>query len=87
MLWKTSRLSGYAHPSPNYYHILTIDQASGLLGSRIPTALVSSGYTVTAIQRKDSQKPLHAGLQVVKTDLSDEAGLTQVFKGQDVVIR
>ncbi|BCR87266.1 uncharacterized protein ACHE_31253A [Aspergillus chevalieri] len=43
-------------------------------------------FSYCTIQRKDSQKLVPAVLQVVKTELNDEAGLTQAFREQDVFI-
>ncbi|PLB51146.1 NAD(P)-binding protein [Aspergillus steynii IBT 23096] len=60
--------------------------ASGLLGSRISTALMSTGHHVAAIQRPSSEKQVPAGVQVIKADLNDEAALKQAFTGIDAVI-
>jgi hypothetical protein len=39
------------------------------------------------VHRKDSTKPVPAGIDAVKLDLSNKEELVSVFKGQDVVIR
>ncbi|KAI9929338.1 hypothetical protein ASPWEDRAFT_134962 [Aspergillus wentii DTO 134E9] len=67
-------------------HNIAIIGASGLLGSRIAQALLSSGHRVTAIQRKESSKNLPAGVDSVKANLNDESELRAAFEGQDVVL-
>ena len=61
-------------------------QATGNLGSKILTALNNAGFTVTAIQRKDSKNTAHGAAKSLKVDLNSEADLTSAFKGQDVVV-
>ncbi|CZR56288.1 uncharacterized protein PAC_06176 [Phialocephala subalpina] len=60
--------------------------ATGNLGSRILTALNNAGFTVTAIQRKDSTNVPKGAAKSLKVDLSSEADLTTAFKNQDVVV-
>ncbi|KAF8858179.1 NAD(P)-binding protein [Acephala macrosclerotiorum] len=60
--------------------------ATGNLGSRILTALNKAGFTVTAIQRKDSTNVPQGASHSLKVDLSSESDLTTAFKGQDVVV-
>ncbi|TVY82386.1 putative pinoresinol-lariciresinol reductase [Lachnellula suecica] len=60
--------------------------ATGNLGSKILAALNTAGYTVTAIQRKDSKNVASGAANSLKVDLTSESGLTEAFKGQDVVV-
>lgn len=62
-------------------------QATGTLGSHILKALVGGGYTVTAVQRKESTKSAPSGVASVKVDLTNKGELVSAFKGQDAVIR
>lgn len=68
------------------YSYLTTIQATGQLGSKILTALNSAGYTVTAIQRKDSKNVAAGAANSIKVDLNSESGLIDAFKGQDAVV-
>ncbi|KAL4899093.1 hypothetical protein BDW74DRAFT_184097 [Aspergillus multicolor] len=60
--------------------------ATGNLGSRIAAALKAAGHEVTAVQRKDSDKPALAGLKSIKVDYQDKEALVSTFTGQDVVM-
>lgn len=60
--------------------------ATGTLGSHILKALVGGGYTVTAVQRKESTKSAPSGVASVKVDLTNKGELVSAFKGQDAVI-
>jgi hypothetical protein len=60
--------------------------ATGHLGKHILTALQTAGFTVTAIQRKDSSNTLPTGTKGLKVDLSSESDLTAAFANQDVVV-
>lgn len=61
-------------------------KATGNLGSRILTALNTAGFTVTAIQRKDSTNIAKGAAKSLKVDLSSESDLASALKGQDVVV-
>ncbi|GAT23354.1 hypothetical protein RIB2604_01704920 [Aspergillus luchuensis] len=63
-----------------------LELATGALGSHIASALSAAGHEVTAIQRKDSDKPAPAGLKVIKVDYQNKDELISTFTGQDVVI-
>ncbi|KAJ4236984.1 hypothetical protein NW759_000108 [Fusarium solani] len=60
--------------------------ATGTLGSHILTALKGAGFSVTAIQRKDSTKAVPQGIKSVKVDLANKDDLVSAFRGQDAVI-
>ncbi|KAH6683846.1 hypothetical protein B0J14DRAFT_71 [Halenospora varia] len=60
--------------------------ATGNLGSKILAALNAAGYTVTAIQRKDSKNVAQRAAKSIKVDLSNGPELAEAFKGQDVVV-
>ncbi|OLN97931.1 Pinoresinol reductase 1-like protein 2 [Colletotrichum chlorophyti] len=60
--------------------------ATGLMGSEISKALVSSGFDVTAIQRPESSNPARSGTRSVKVDLSDTEALMSAFENQDAVV-
>ncbi|PYI14495.1 NAD(P)-binding protein [Aspergillus violaceofuscus CBS 115571] len=65
---------------------VSIIGATGTLGSRIASALAAAGHEVTALQRKDSNKPAPEGLRTVKVDYQNRDELISNFTGQDVVI-
>jgi len=65
---------------------LTFWQATGNLGSKILAALNNAGFTVTAIQRKESMNTADGAAKSLKVDLNSEADLTSAFKDQDVVV-
>ncbi|EKG16989.1 NmrA-like protein [Macrophomina phaseolina MS6] len=61
--------------------------ATGNLGSHILRALKKSGYTVTAVQRKESPNAAPAEADdSVKVNLSNKDELASVFKGKDAVV-
>ncbi|RSL90775.1 hypothetical protein CEP51_000595 [Fusarium floridanum] len=60
--------------------------ATGTLGSHILTALKGAGFSVTAVQRKDSTKTVPQDIKSVKVDLANKDELVSVFKGQDAVV-
>ncbi|KAF4990482.1 hypothetical protein FDECE_14366 [Fusarium decemcellulare] len=59
--------------------------AYGNVGPHIITALLESGFTVTALTHSVSGKPLPQRVRVVETDYS-LTSLQSAFKGQDAVI-
>jgi putative NADH-flavin reductase len=61
-------------------------QATGNLGSKILVALKNAGFTVTAIQRKESTNVPADGVKSIKVDLTSGSDLIAAFKGQDVVV-
>ncbi|PYH33640.1 aromatic alcohol reductase [Aspergillus neoniger CBS 115656] len=65
---------------------VSIIGATGTLGSHIASALSAAGHQVTAIQRKDSDKPVPTGLKVIKVDYQNKDELISTFTGQDVVV-
>ncbi|KAL1629108.1 hypothetical protein SLS56_005551 [Neofusicoccum ribis] len=56
------------------------------LGSHILRALTDAGYTVTAVQRKDSMKAPPQGVASIKVDLSSKNQLVSAFQGMDAVV-
>ncbi|KAK1997554.1 NAD(P)-binding protein [Colletotrichum falcatum] len=60
--------------------------ATGQLGSEIAKALLEAKFTVTAIQRPDSDKTAPAGCRSVKVGIDDVNTLTRAFKDHDAVI-
>ncbi|KAH7169522.1 hypothetical protein DER46DRAFT_600415 [Fusarium sp. MPI-SDFR-AT-0072] len=66
---------------------IAITGASGQLGKPTIDALVELGaYTITAIQRPEAASTFPVGITVKKGNLKDEAFLTEVLKGQDVLV-
>ncbi|KAN0092467.1 NAD(P)-binding protein [Hyaloscypha variabilis] len=60
--------------------------ATGNLGSKVLAALNNAGFTVTAIQRKESKNTPDGAAKSLKVDLINENDLTSAFRGQDVVV-
>ncbi|HEY0212241.1 MAG TPA: NAD(P)-dependent oxidoreductase [Paenirhodobacter sp.] len=60
--------------------------ASGNGGSRILAELSARGHTVTAIARNPDKIAALPGVTALKGDVFDQAGLTALLKGHDVVI-
>ncbi|TVY81249.1 putative pinoresinol-lariciresinol reductase [Lachnellula suecica] len=60
--------------------------ASGNVGSPVATALLASGFEVTAITRTSSTATFPAGVTVAKVDLTSLSALTEAFTGQDAVV-
>ena len=59
--------------------------ASGMIGSRVLNELLGRGHEVTAVVR-NPDKIAVKGVNVVKGDLTDEAGVAKAVKGADAVI-
>lgn len=60
--------------------------ATGFIGSRILTELVSRGHTVTAIVRNPEKVPALAGVTAVKGDILDKDGLARLLAGHEAAI-
>ena len=60
--------------------------ATGFIGSRILTELVSRGHTVTAIVRNPGKVPALAGVTAVKGDILDKDGLARLLAGHEAAI-
>lgn len=60
--------------------------ATGFIGSRILTELVSRGHAVTAIVRNPEKVPALPGATAVKGDIFDKDGLARLLAGHEVVI-
>lgn len=60
--------------------------ATGNVGSRILTELVSRGHKVTAIARNPNQVAQLQGVTATKGDANDQVGLADLLKGHDAVI-
>lgn len=60
--------------------------ATGFIGSRILTELVSRGHAVTAIVRNPEKVPALPGVTAVKGDIFDKDGLARLLAGHEVVI-
>ncbi|KNB01380.1 hypothetical protein FOXG_04645 [Fusarium oxysporum f. sp. lycopersici 4287] len=66
---------------------IVITGGSGQLGKPTIDALVKLGaHTITAIQRPEAASTFPVGITVKKGNLRDEAFLTEVLKGQDVLV-
>ncbi|KAL5610359.1 hypothetical protein FOVSG1_005040 [Fusarium oxysporum f. sp. vasinfectum] len=66
---------------------IVITGGSGQLGKPTIDALVELGaHTITAIQRPEAASTFPVGITVKKGNLRDEAFLTGVLKGQDVLV-
>lgn len=60
--------------------------ATGFIGSRILTELVSRGHAVTAIVRNPEKVPALPGVKAVKGDIFDKDGLATLLAGHEAVI-
>lgn len=60
--------------------------ATGFIGSRILSELVSRGHKVTAIVRNPEKVPALAGVTAVKGDIFDKDGLAKLLFGHEAVI-
>ncbi|TVY76252.1 Isoflavone reductase-like protein IRL [Fusarium oxysporum f. sp. cubense] len=66
---------------------IVITGGSGQLGKPTIDALLELGtHTITAIQRPEAASTFPVGITVKKGNLRDEAFLTEVLKGQDVLV-
>lgn len=61
-------------------------KAGGNLGPAIVHALVSSGFTVTVISRRESSSNFPPSVRVVKVDYKSDSELANAVKGQDAVV-
>ncbi|SFJ93208.1 hypothetical protein SAMN05216304_1204 [Bosea sp. OK403] len=60
--------------------------ATGFIGSRILSELVSRGHQVTAVVRNPEKVPALAGVTAVKGDIFDKESLARLLAGHDAVI-
>jgi len=60
--------------------------ASGNVGSRILRELVARGHSVTAIDRNPDKTERPAGVNAIRGDVQDCAGLAALLKGHDAVV-
>jgi uncharacterized protein len=60
--------------------------ATGRIGSRIMTELLSRGHTVTAISRHPEKTPAGANITAVAGDFTQPASLAPVLKGHNAVL-
>jgi hypothetical protein len=60
--------------------------ATGMVGSRVLSELVSRGHNVTAVVRDPSRVPQNPSVKAVKGDVLDSASVAEVVKGADAVI-
>ena len=60
--------------------------ATGFIGSRLLTELISRGHTVTAIVRNPEKVPALPGVTAVKGDIFDKDGLARLLAGHDAAI-
>lgn len=60
--------------------------ATGNIGSKLLSELVSRGHGVTAIARSPEKAASSPGVQLKKGDAEDTAGLTKLLAGHDAVI-
>jgi putative NADH-flavin reductase len=65
---------------------IAIIGATGNAGSRIVTELVSRGHQVTGIARHPEKQQSGAGLDLVRGDVKDEAGMAKLLAGHDAVV-
>ncbi|KAF9782009.1 hypothetical protein IL306_011789 [Fusarium sp. DS 682] len=66
---------------------IAITGASGQLGKPTIDALIRLGvHNITAIQRPEATSTFPVGVTVKRGDLKDETFLTEVLKGQDVLV-
>jgi len=60
--------------------------ATGTLGSRILTELVSRGHNVTAVVRDPSKLETHENVTATAADIFDSASIADAAEGADVVV-
>ncbi|KAI9898733.1 hypothetical protein N3K66_007093 [Trichothecium roseum] len=73
--------------APNTLRNVAIAGASGNIGAPILTALLAKGHHVTILSRPDSSTAsFPSEAKVHRVDYTDEATLTPILRGQDVVI-
>ncbi|MBB6142208.1 hypothetical protein HNQ77_000146 [Silvibacterium bohemicum] len=60
--------------------------ATGVIGSRVLTELLSRGHRVTAIVRNPSKVPQHAGVQALQGSVLDAKDVAAKVVGADAVI-
>lgn len=60
--------------------------ATGMIGSRVLSELLSRGHKVTAVVRNTSKVPNEPGVKAVKGDLLNTAAVAEIMKGADAVI-
>jgi putative NADH-flavin reductase len=66
---------------------IVIYGATGEVGSHVVQEALNRGHRVTAVSRKPEQVEMrHDNLLVVKGDLLDNASVTEIVTGQDIVI-
>lgn len=65
---------------------ITLIGATGSVGSRVLDEALRRGHRVTAIVRDPAKLPARAGLDVVKGDALDAAGLASKLGGADAVV-
>ncbi|GKT67230.1 NmrA-like family protein [Colletotrichum tofieldiae] len=59
---------------------------SGNLGPNILSGLLSSGFEVTVISRKESKSTFPRDITVKKVDLTSEGSIAEALEGQEAVI-
>jgi putative NADH-flavin reductase len=59
---------------------------TGNVGTRLAAELIRRGHQVTGIARSPSKAAARPGLSLKEGDVKDEAKLTQLLRGHDVVI-
>lgn len=64
---------------------VTVLGASGSVGPPVVDALLTSGFSVSALTRESSKATFADGVTVVRTDYSSES-LEKAFQGQDAVV-
>ncbi|PYH80483.1 NAD(P)-binding protein [Aspergillus uvarum CBS 121591] len=80
---------GVCYPTttlPTLEPSLTVHSRPPALWARASSALAAAGHEVTALQRKDSNKPTLEELSTVKVDYQSRDELISNLTGQDVVI-
>ncbi|KAH7057029.1 hypothetical protein B0J12DRAFT_774613 [Macrophomina phaseolina] len=65
---------------------IAVAGASGSVGTAVVDALLSKGFSVTAITRKDSRSIFPARVSVVKANLNSKESLSTAIRGQDAVV-
>lgn len=67
-------------------HKVSVFGASGTIGTAVVDALLSKGFSVTAIARPSSKSTFPSEVLVKKVDLSSKDGLRVALEGQDAVV-
>ena len=64
---------------------IAITGGAGFIGGHLARRLAAEGHEIIVIARATRERKIPAGMTLVLSDLSDQAGLTEAFAGCDAV--